>query len=725
MNHLNLFCLSSFLIVFTNFSLATFILIKGGERFLNRIFSLITISIGIWGIGGILFSLSSDYCSAFFWWQFSYIGVIFIPVFFLHFIISFLKLPRRKLLISVYSLAFVFLFFLWYDKSRYFLGDLKWMFGEFYCIDWLKHKNILWLIFYISFYWLLLLYTFTLLVKAYRKSSGLKRLQLKYFILGSLIGWLGPHGDYLMAFGFDIYPYSNFLIAIYPAIFVYAIVKYRLMDIHVTITRIGVFSILYVLLLFIPFYIGYQTKSWVLSAIFAFIFASIGPSIFYRLQKKAVDLILSRQRRYQEALLKMAKDMVTVHELERLLRLIAVRVKREVRIRYDAVFFHDRRNKIYSLKYMCSYKLKKKLSLAFKEDEELIEYLKNKEPFLYEETEPKIREYLENALGTSYSLIVPSSIHDELVGFLILGEKLDKSHYSIDDINTFKTLSRQAALAIDYCLFLEEFKRTQEELLQAEKLASIGGMADGIAHQIKNRLNCFSLIAQEMMMSVEELRSKNPRVTEDKEIKEFLEHCVNANRLLLENVKRTNNIIRSMLDFAKIEDKDKQANYFFVREVINSCVELLCMKHAKEEFPLEVILVNSEIVWGIKTQLTEVIYNILDNAYEAIEQLYHVLPYEERKKHTPRIIFKLEEFPQYYLITVSDNGIGIKDEDKDKIFAPFFTTKSSYKKSGSGIGMYVVRRIIEENHKGRIWFESRYLKGTTFYIQLPKKGMEI
>ena len=61
----------------------------------------------------------------------------------------------------------------------------------------------------------------------------------------------------------------------------------------------------------------------------------------------------------------------------------------------------------------------------------------------------------------------------------------------------------------------------------------------------------------------------------------------------------------------------------------------------------------------------------------------------------------------------------IKDEDKHKIFAPFFTTKTSYK-SGSGIGVYVVKRIVEENHKGKIKFTSTYMKGTEFIIQLPK-----
>jgi len=63
----------------------------------------------------------------------------------------------------------------------------------------------------------------------------------------------------------------------------------------------------------------------------------------------------------------------------------------------------------------------------------------------------------------------------------------------------------------------------------------------------------------------------------------------------------------------------------------------------------------------------------------------------------------------------------IREEDSKKVFAPFFTTKSSYT-SGTGIGMYVVKRIIEENHKGRVWFESEYMKGTRFFIELPGRN---
>ncbi|MCM8774318.1 MAG: ATP-binding protein, partial [Candidatus Omnitrophica bacterium] len=131
-------------------------------------------------------------------------------------------------------------------------------------------------------------------------------------------------------------------------------------------------------------------------------------------------------------------------------------------------------------------------------------------------------------------------------------------------------------------------------------------------------------------------------------------------------------------------------------------------------------------LYGIKVQITEVLYNLLDNAYEAIEAKYEGLKEEEKSNYKGKIKIIVNGQISSVIIEIRDNGIGIKGEDKLKIFAPFFTTKSSYKplskiKSGTGIGMYVAKRLIEENHKGRIWFESEYNKGTTFYIELPRK----
>ncbi|MBU4346270.1 MAG: HAMP domain-containing histidine kinase, partial [Candidatus Omnitrophica bacterium] len=70
-------------------------------------------------------------------------------------------------------------------------------------------------------------------------------------------------------------------------------------------------------------------------------------------------------------------------------------------------------------------------------------------------------------------------------------------------------------------------------------------------------------------------------------------------------------------------------------------------------------------------------------------------------------------------IAVKDNGMGIKDNDSKKLFTPFFTTKVSSRRS-TGLGLYVIRRLIEEAHKGKIRFESEHKRGTTFVIELPR-----
>jgi len=129
---------------------------------------------------------------------------------------------------------------------------------------------------------------------------------------------------------------------------------------------------------------------------------------------------------------------------------------------------------------------------------------------------------------------------------------------------------------------------------------------------------------------------------------------------------------------------------------------------------------DSDLIYGVKSQIMESIYNLVDNSYEAALDRKNKLEGEEKYAFRPIVKLKLIQEPTLSRIEISDNGIGIREEDKHKIFAPFFTTKSSYK-SGTGIGMYVVGRIVKENHKGKIWFETAYMQGTKFIVELPKK----
>jgi signal transduction histidine kinase len=114
--------------------------------------------------------------------------------------------------------------------------------------------------------------------------------------------------------------------------------------------------------------------------------------------------------------------------------------------------------------------------------------------------------------------------------------------------------------------------------------------------------------------------------------------------------------------------------------------------------------------------MQEVFFNFIDNAYDAMQERKTIL---KEAGYKGRITISSHPKQNGFLeISFEDNGLGIKDQDQNKLFTPFFTTKVS-SRQGTGLGLYVIQRIIEEFHKGRIWFESEYGKGTKFFVELP------
>ena len=133
---------------------------------------------------------------------------------------------------------------------------------------------------------------------------------------------------------------------------------------------------------------------------------------------------------------------------------------------------------------------------------------------------------------------------------------------------------------------------------------------------------------------------------------------------------------------------------------LDVAASLAQIKHDFKDSPLDVSISGSDIIYGIKSEIMESIYSILDNSYEAIEEkMNYLLKTGGKEEFVPSIKISLTQKTDSSLIKISDNGAGIKEEDREKIFAPYFTTKSSYKtKSNAGIGMYIMYKVIDENH---------------------------
>jgi len=252
--------------IITSFGITTFILIKAKQNNSARIFAGVTASSGLWSVGGLIFSgaSNSDSGLALMGWQIGYFGVIFTVATFVHFVHSFFSIQNKRLVVTTYILSFVFIFLTWYQGSKFFLGNLQYIFDGLFWHDWMPNKNFLFFVFYFLFYWVLLGYSFLIIIREFKKSVGMKRLQIRYFLIGTIIGWIGAEGHFLP--DFHIYNYnftlfSIFLVAIYPIIIAYSIIRHDLLELNIIFRKTLIYSILIALITTIYFIIIYLFES--------------------------------------------------------------------------------------------------------------------------------------------------------------------------------------------------------------------------------------------------------------------------------------------------------------------------------------------------------------------------------------------------------------------------------------------------------------------------------
>jgi len=705
----------------TSITIGFFVLAKKPSSPHNRSFFYVNASIALFSSGYFFWQLSGDSNSAEFYFLLLTVGIIFINITVLHLVFIFVGIYRQKKkeLIFLYLLNFIFIIFAINSnlfsslEARYGLGfwPIPLPLFHVYLVFWLWEAG----------------YAFLWLYRGLKKSTGSDREQIKYTILSALIAFLGGGSNWLMWYGINFPPYMNILISVYIFIAAYAIIKYRFMDIRIALSRTGIFLSVYTFVLGIPFMIGFRTDYNFASIVSLFLLATSGPVIYRYLKDKADDILLAKQRQYQNIILESAKKTVRENNLDTVLKILISGIEEAIEMEFSGIFLEDRENKNYCLRGEGNSNSDFKISdIPF--DHPLINYLKfKKSPLTHEQLITIINRNdsikLNGINESQIHLIVPIIPGNNLIGFIVLGEKKDKSYYSIDDISTFEIVSHQAALAIENSIFLEKNKSAQERLFQAEKLAFIGSMAEGLAHQIKNRLNCFSFAAAEIQLEKNYfLKKRHKSETPDQqEIQNFMKNLDNISATLIEDVKKTDSIIKGVLEYSNAYRNDNIFSEIFFDEIIEGAINLSHIKYDTELYPVKIEIEASNIIYGVMTQLLEAICNILNNSYDAISEKINSLQNEsEKNSFSPEIKIYLTHSEKTFMIKIYDNGIGIRNEDLKKMFTPYFTTKSSSRKiSSTGISLFTVKRIVEENHHGKIWFESEFMKGTTIHFELP------
>ncbi len=571
-------------------------------------------------------------------------------------------------------------------------------------------------------------YAFIVLIRKCIDARGVSRFQLSYLLLGTslttLVGVITNLGLPLLGTSQFNRLGPSFTI-IFVAFTAYAIVRYRFLDIRIILTRAGIFFTVYTFVLGVPIWLGFKmlgSGAWIWPVTLMGVLATIGPSIFIFLQRRAEARLLAEQKRYQSVLRQASAGMGHIRELDRLYKLIAHILTRTVFMESAVVYAYDEDKDIYSRVAYRFRKNKKNDFLEFKPDSLLVQQLTktNGQVFIDEVrfraadsklSEDRELEILLSQMGAS--LVFGIFIENKLDTFVVMGPKDSDHPYTEDDIAVFSILTNQAALAIENARFYEDVRNTQEQLFRAEKMATIGTMADGVSHQINNRFHAMGFIAGDILDTLN-LYEKTP---ERFKINEVLNEIRTGLKRVEENVGQGSQVVRGLLDYSRNDTKTEKEGVD-IHKLLKASLDMVSLKVHLQDFE-RVVDIPSDVprVVGNFVQLQEVFFNIIDNAH------FSMMDKKARKMgddYKPCMIFTSEVMEDKLRLVIKDNGLGIKEEDQKKLFTPFFTTKVSSRK-GNGLGLYVMRKIIEEDHGGTIKFSSEYLKGVTIEIDLPPK----
>ncbi len=238
----------------------------------------------------------------------------------------------------------------------------------------------------------------------------------------------------------------------------------------------------------------------------------------------------------------------------------------------------------------------------------------------------------------------------------------------------------------------DNLSNTEEQLRVAEKLASIGQLAAGVAHEINNPLGTILLYASMLKKDLEKIYNDDQR-TEDLE-------------LIVEEANRCKNIVANLLNFAR--QGKLNLKEFDLTETLREVLKPFTVNPAYRQIDFKFdVIENNFTITGDEEQLKQVFINIIKNACDAMTEVDH--------KKELKVVLSADN--NNFKIEIADTGNGIPKENQSKVFTPFFTTKSMGK--GTGLGLAISYGIIKM-HKGNISFTTEIGKGTTFKVVLPK-----
>jgi signal transduction histidine kinase len=281
---------------------------------------------------------------------------------------------------------------------------------------------------------------------------------------------------------------------------------------------------------------------------------------------------------------------------------------------------------------------------------------------------------------------------------------------------------------------LDELQETQLQLIQTEKMSSLGQMLAGIAHEINNPVNFIygnltyaQAYTQDLLKLVSLYQENYPHPADviqaeiDAIDLDFLyEDFTQLLQSMVVGTERIQTIVNSLRNFSRLDSSFTTA--VDIHEGIDSTLMILYHRLKPTDKRSEITVIKEygalPLVECYPSQLNQVFMNLLANAIDALEEHQANLANENQQHDASyiRITTELSD-DNFVKIIISDNGSGIPEEIASKLFDPFFTTKPVGK--GTGLGLSITYQIVVEKHHGRLSFQSTPEQGTEFSIEIP------
>ncbi len=305
-------------------------------------------------------------------------------------------------------------------------------------------------------------------------------------------------------------------------------------------------------------------------------------------------------------------------------------------------------------------------------------------------------------------------------------EKLLEALKESERVLEEKVIERTTELEKSYSQIketLEQLEKTKDQLIHSEKMASLGGLTAGIAHEIKNPLNFVKNYSELSVELIEEIEDEFDNIQEklSRESMQDIRELLHEIRLNLKNIHgngiRADRIVHSMMDHARGTKGEREKVH--VNNLIAENINLAYHGYRAKNPTFNVTFTKEYddsigLIEMVPQDISRALLNIIGNGCYAVNN-------KQNKKgddYSPELIIKTKAVGDRVQIIIRDNGLGIPEEIKDKIFHPFFTTKPTGE-GNTGLGLSISHDIVVEGHGGNIEVVSEPGEYTEFIINLP------